>query len=299
MCRPASFGWNPDTATDNYFMGNNSKDAKEIRQAAIDEFNAYVELLKSKGITVCVYEDTEDPPKPDACYCCNWDTFHEDGTAILYPMRSVTRRPERRKDVIEMLEKEHGFKIKALHDLSPAEEEGKFLEGAGSMVFDHVNKIVYASISPRTHKELVEKVGKILGYKVITWKSVDDQERDIYHANVIMSIGEKWAILCEESIPDEKERETVRKSLEETDHEVITVTLKQVYDYAANSYEAINNKGERFFVISERGYKSLTKEQIQTFEKYAQIISVPLPVIEYYGGGSARCMASDIRLPKA
>lgn len=298
MCKPASFGFNAETATDNYFMGNNNKDPKEIQQAAIREFENYVKLLRSKGVNVAVYEDTADPLKPDATYCCNWNTYHDDGTVFLYPMRAASRRIERRKEVIESMEKQYGRKIKKIVDLSPEENKGYFLEGAGSMNFDHVNKIVYASISPRTNKTLVEKVAKTLGYKAVTFSSADEEGREIYHINVIMALGDKWAILCEESIPNLKEREMVRKTIESTGKEIVSVTLKQVLNYAANSYECVNNKGDKLLVMSEQGVNSLTSAQKKTLGKYCEIVPIQLPTIEYYGGGSARCMASDVRLPQ-
>jgi hypothetical protein len=298
MCKPANFCFNEETAKTNYFQSNLESQDADISKKAIEEFENYVKLLNEHNINVITYEDTKDPIKPDAVFCNNWCSMHEDGTLFLLPMKNENRRTEVRRDVMESLTTTHGFKIYKTVDYTNEHLRGNFLEGTGSMVIDHINNIIYACLSPRTTPEMIKKIAYDLGYKSIVFTSKDDKDREIYHTNVIMGLGEKWCVLCSETITNKEERETVVKTLQETGHEIIEITITQMYEYLGNCYEAVNRDGKSFLVCSERAKKSFSPEQTAKIEAYSQILGISLPTIETYGGGSARCMASDIRFSR-
>jgi len=298
MIRPVRFCYNKETATDNVFQIIPKQSPEEIQDLAVKEFDNYVEILRSKGVEVMVFEDTKEPHTPDSIFPNDWVSYHEDGTYAVYPMFAPNRRLERREDIIEQLQKKYNFKVTRKVDMTEVENQGQFLEGAGVMIFDFPNKIVYCSVSNRAHKVMIEKYAAELGYKAVTFRAVDDKGVDLYHTTVVMALGEKFAVICEDSIIDPKEKEVLWKTLEETGHEVISITFEQMYAYAANALEVMNSKGEKFLAMSRRANESLTATQKQKIAKYAELLSVPLDVIEDNGGGSARCMIGDMRLPK-
>jgi len=271
---------------------------EEVQEMALKEFDNYVEMLRSKGIEVIVFEDTKEPHTPDSIFPNDWVSYHEDGTYAIYPMMAPNRRLERREDIMEELQKKYNFKITRKVDLTEEEKKGAFLEGAGVLVFDYPNKIVYCSISKRAQKELIEKAAAELGYKAVTFKTADHKGIELYHTTVVMALGEKFVLICEECVVDPKEKEVLWKTLEETGHEIIPITFEQMYAYAGNALELMNNKGEKFLAMSRRAFNSLTADQRSRIEKYVEIIPVPLDVIEDNGGGSARCMLGDMRLPR-
>jgi len=298
MVRPVRFCYNAETAVDNAFQENKSFDLKSTQEKALAEFDNYVATLKAKGIEVACFEDTLDPHTPDSIFPNNWISFHEDGTIVLYPMKAKNRRLERRPDIIEGLQATHSFDIKEKIDISKAEEEEIYLEGTGSIVFDYINRIAYACVSQRTDKALLEEIGRKLNYKVHAFTSVDENGKEIYHTNVMMCLGERFAMVCAQSIPDEAEREALLRSLTETGHEVILLTHHQINSFAGNALEVQNKAGERCLIISKKGYEALTEEQKEAIERYSEIVPIALDTIETNGGGSARCMIADIRLPK-
>jgi len=298
MIRPVRFCYNEQTAVDNAFMNNTHLDSKSSQEKALKEFNAYVDKLESKGVKVLCFEDTYEPHTPDSIFCNNWLSFHEDGTLILYPMKAENRRVERRMDIIEDIQKVHGFKVKEQIDFSGCEEEGIFLEGTGSIIFDYINKIAYACISQRTDKDLLDKVCKKIGFTAHTFHSVDTNGQEIYHTNVMMCLSERYAMVCLQSIRDETEKENLIRSLTETGHEIVPLTYQQIENFSGNALEVCNDKGEKFLIVSKSGYDSLTEEQKAVIEQSDEILPMPLETIETIGGGSARCMIADVRLPK-
>ncbi len=299
MIRPINFKANPQTISTNAFqsMSAEEKDA-EIQEEALEEFNALVYKLRENGVHVVSINDTPKPNTPDSIFPNNWVSTHEDGTVVLYPMLTKNRRAERRSDILHTLEEEKSFKIDKLIDLAHYENEGQFLEGTGSMVLDRINKIAYACLSARTYLNVLEDFGKQLKYKIVAFHSVDRKGMEIYHTNVMMSVGDKFAVVCSESVPDLKEREKLIKSLEKTGHEIIEISYKQLYSFAGNMLQVRNEAGESILVMSQQARDSLNEEQVTKIEKYARILSSPLEVIEKHGGGSARCMLAEIHLPK-
>ena len=297
MVRPASFGFNAETAANNVFQTTPTfLSAKEVQQKAVEEFDAFVTTLRKKKIDVLVYQDTEKPIKPDAVFPNNWFATFHNGKVVVFPMFAENRRIEKSDSLLKELG-EH-FDIKDVEDWSEYEAEHFFLEGTGSMIIDHENKLIYACLSPRTHKSTLERFALTHGYKVLSFYAKDENEVEVYHTNVIMHIGEGYAVVCLESIKDEAERIAVSQMLISTGHEVIPISLAQVHAYAGNMLQVKNSVGEKYTVLSKRAYQSLSKEQKSILQIHTNLLPIDINTIETIGGGSVRCMMAEIFLEK-
>lgn len=299
MVRPANFGFNPETASNNFYQKKDERDAQEINAVAQKEFDGFVELLQQAGVNVIVVDDTAEPFKTDAVFPNNWFSTHEDGRLILYPMFSSNRRLERRKDIIELL-MQKGFKISEIIDLSFFEKDNLFLEGTGSLVLDRINKIAYACRSVRTHEVPLEYFSRLLDYQIVDFDAVQQVNgvySSIYHTNVMMHVGSELAVVCLDSIPLASDKLKVQEALEKTGKKIIPITAKQKFGFAGNMLEVRNASGQKYTVMSESAFKSLSKVQLQTIKRYTDIIVPKIPTIEKLGGGSARCMMEEIFLP--
>lgn len=286
--------FNEQTATSNAFQVKPSEAQEIISQKVQREFDQFVHTLKNKGVNVLVFDDTPQPIKPDAVFPNNWVTFHENGTVILYPMCTPNRQHERRLDIIETLKKQ--FNVNEILDLSPYEQEGKFLEGTGSIVFDHDNKIAYACLSPRTDKWLFEKVCSHLNYTPISFFAHDQNGTEIYHTNVMMCIGKGFAVVCLESISDKTERDSLLQQLSSSQHQIIDISFEQMHQFAGNMLEVKGNDEMRFLVMSQSAFKTLSEIQKEQLQRYCELLPMSIPTIETIGGGSARCMMAEVFL---
>ena len=298
MVEPIAFGYNSQTAENNYFQ----KEQKEtdLQEKALQEFNNFAAKLREKGINVITVKDTLNPHSPDSIFPNNWVSFHEDGTVALYPMFALNRRVERRPEILERL-KDEGFKINTVEDFSPFENEEKYLEGTGSMIFDHDYKIAYGSVSLRLDEELFRNFCAKFGFTPIvfhSYQNVGDQRLPIYHTNVMMCVAEQFVVICLDCIDDEMEREKVQEVIKSSNKELIEISEDQLQQFAGNMLQVQNEEGDKFLVMSETAYKSLTKEQVERIENYCEIIYADLNTIETNGGGSARCMLAEVFLPK-
>lgn len=298
MVEPIAFSYNAQTAENNYFQVE-QKDA-DIQTKALEEFNSFVDKLKSKGINVITVKDTLDPHTPDSIFPNNWVSFHSDGKVVLYPMFAPNRRVERRTDILETL-KDKGFEITEIDDLSHFENQQKFLEGTGSMIFDHDHKIAYGSVSLRLDEELFRQFCQKFGFRPVVFHSYQNaggERLPIYHTNVMMCVADQFVVICLDCIDDELEREKVQEVIKSTGKEIIEISEDQLQQFAGNMLQIQNEAGDKFLVMSETAYKSLTPAQIQNIEKYCEIIYSDLNTIETNGGGSARCMLAEVFLPK-
>ena len=298
MVEPIAFGYNAQTAENNYFQVE-QKDA-DIQTKALEEFNSFVDKLKSKGINVITVKDTLNPHTPDSIFPNNWVSFHDDGKVVLYPMFAPNRRVERRADILEIL-KDNGFEITEIEDLSHFENQQKFLEGTGSMIFDHDHNIAYGSVSLRLDEELFRQFCQKFGFRPVvfhSYQNAGDQRLPIYHTNVMMCVADKFVVICLDCIDDELEREKVQEVIKSTQKEIIEISEDQMQQFAGNMLQVQNEAGEKFLVMSESAYRSLTAQQISAIEKYCEIIYSDLNTIETNGGGSARCMLAEVFLPK-
>ena len=297
MIRPAGFHSNPLTAESNRFQGKMDASPDEQQAAAAMEFDGLVAALGNAGVRVMVVSDTEEPPTPDSIFPNNWLSTHADGTVVLYPMEAANRRTERRSDIIDALATDHGFKVGKIVDLSPHELSGHYLEGTGSLVLDRSNRVAYACLSSRTHLDALGDFAQQLDYDVVAFDALDRNGAPIYHTNVMMSVGERLAIICDESIARADQREAVLERLKQSGRDIISLTFDQMESFAGNMLELQSETGGRVLAMSEQARQSLTDEQRQTIEVHCKIVSASINNIESSAGGSVRCMLAEIHLP--
>ncbi|GAA3995788.1 arginine deiminase-related protein [Hymenobacter fastidiosus] len=296
LVRPVRFGFNPETAASNHFQqAPAGPDDGAVQARAFAEFDALTVILRAKGVRVLVFDDTAVPAKPDAVFPNNWLTLHADGRVLLYPMCAPNRRAERRPDILAELGRQ--FQIREVLDLSGYEQQGRFLEGTGSLIFDHEHRVVYASLSPRTDAGLLADVAARLGYRPVAFRSADAQGQEIYHTNVMMGVGPGFAVVCLDSIRDAAERAAVVDSLTATGHAVIPISLAQVGCFAGNMLVLRPAAGPDLLALSQRAYASLTDGQRRALAQYCELLPLAIPTIETIGGGSVRCMLAEVFLP--
>lgn len=296
MIRPSAFGYNLQTAPSNAFQNAPAEDMPVTRRALV-EFDAFVSKLRSENVEVIVIDDEKNPPKPDAIFCNNWISFHPEGTLIVYPMMAPNRRAERRLDILDQIQ-QAGFGIKRVVDYSRYEAENKFLESTGSMVMDYVNNIIYACLSPRTHPELLDLTAAELGMDLVAFTAVDRFGKEIYHTNVVMTVGDRFAVICDEAVRDTGERQKIISALERTGHEITRISYDQLYNFAGNMLQVSAKTGVTLLIMSEAAYQSLSEIQAGSLEKYNRIVTASIPTIEKFGGGGVRCMMANIQLPR-
>ena len=297
MIRPAAFGVNEETAATNFFQSSVVKlNAQFIQQSALTEFDNMVALLRQHDINVLVIDDTPVPVKPSAVFPNNWLSTSPEGIVTVFPMYAPNRRLEKRDDILKLLADK--FIVKDAQDWSEFEAEGKFLEGTGSMVIDHENKVIYTCYSPRSDISTLEKYANANNYRAIIFLATDKNGYPVYHTNVVMTLGENFAVLCEEAIEEEWELIAVRQLLESSGHDVIRITKEQMHSFAGNMLQVKNSKEENFLVMSQTAFDSLTDEQKEELSAKTNLLPIHIPVIEQTEGGSVRCMMAEIFLEK-
>jgi len=299
MVRPARFGSNPETIENNAFQSREEiADNAALSAKAIEEFDNMVALLRSHDIHVLVAEDKPVPARPDAVFPNNWISFHEDGAVITYPMFAPSRRMERREDIIELVGERYSIKNRYSFEFYENEHPPVFLEGTGSMVFDRSAGVVYACLSPRTDATLIDKFCVLTGMESCIFKARDEKWMDIYHTNVMMAIGVDFAVVCLEAIVEAQAKAEVSRMLQKSGKEIIPITLQQMGQFAGNMLEVRDSKGNRHLCMSQTAFNSLDTDQKQQLSAKTNILPVPIPNIEKFGGGSVRCMMAEIFLPK-
>jgi hypothetical protein len=302
MIRPVAFRMNEQTAVNNYYQKVlDGLSPETVNAKAQEEFDTFVNKLRIVGIDVLVVNDTIEPNTPDSIFPNNWISFHESGDVVMYPMFAENRRQERREDILELLE-DKGFEMNEfITDYSSAEEDGFFLEGTGSIVLDRENGKAYCALSPRADEELFIEFCEDFDMNPIifeAFQTVNGERKLIYHTNVMMCIGDTFAVICADCIDDKKERKMVLDSLKSDGKEIILITEAQMSNFAGNMLELMGSDERRYLVMSNSAHQSLTKKQIAQLEEHVTILSSSLDTIEACGGGSARCMMAEIFLPK-
>lgn len=297
MIRPCCFGPNDQTAQSNFFQRSSTIPRAEIQVRAVAEFDALVKALADAGVEPIVFQDTDSPLKPDAVFPNNWVSFHADGRVFLYPMEAPTRRAERRMDIIETLSQKHAFRVTDIVDLSTWEERGGFLEGTGSMVLDRVRRIAYAALSSRTHMQVLADFSQRAGYEISAFDAVDAQGRSVYHTNVMMCIGEEFAVICADAIADRQQRADVLAQLTASGREIVEISLAQMERFAGNLIEVAGATGTSVIVLSDAALGVMSKTQLDSLARCGRILSIPIDTIESAGGGSVRCMMAEVFLP--
>lgn len=299
MVRPVGFRMNEQTAVNNYYQHElDNLGPGDIQEKALKEFDNFVSKLVSVGVNVLVISDNLEHDTPDSIFPNNWNSTHADGRIALFPMFAENRRLERRTDILDTLE-ENGFKIKEVIDYTSAEEENIFLEGTGSLLLDRQNRIAYCALSPRAHEELLIEFCEDFEYTPVifhAYQTVDGSRELIYHTNVMMALTEKLAIVCLSAIDDKKEKKNLIKILTQTGKKIIDISEEQVNQFAGNMLQVRGRDRQKYTVMSEVAYRSLSQEQINQIEKYSIILYSDLSTIEACGGGSARCMMGEVFL---
>ena len=302
MIRPVAFRMNEQTAVNNYYqkvLDGLSPDT--VNAKAQEEFDTFVNKLRMVGVDVTVVDDTLDPNTPDSIFPNNWISFHENGDVVFYPMFAENRRAERREDILDILE-DSGFLVNdGIMDYTEAEEDGYYLEGTGSVVLDRENGKAYCALSPRADEELFIEFCEDFDMNPILFEAfhtVNGERKLIYHTNLMMCIGDTFALICADCIDDKKERKMVLDSLKADEKEIILITEDQMNNFAGNMLELQGSEERRYLIMSVAAHKSLTKKQIAQLEEHITILSSSLDTIEACGGGSARCMMAEVFLPR-
>lgn len=295
MICPWHFYSNPETSTDNAFQKTCHNGNKDLSSHAKQEFDCMVETLKSNGVKVHVFHDYGENETPDSVFPNNWFSTHTGGNIAIHSMYSPSRRRERRSDVIELLKRE--YRVQSVIDFSGLEWDNIFLEGTGAMVLDHIERVAYTAKSNRANDICLERFCTLFGYEPMAFESADEQGSPIYHTNVMMTIGTDYALICLDMIVNEQRREEIKIRLIESGRKVIELSYEQIDNFAGNALELTSEDGQSLLAISQRAYDALTKTQIQSIEKHANIIPISIPTIEL-AGGSVRCMLAGIHLKR-
>ena len=298
MVRPRHFGFNAETAETNRFQKAGA--AADVGLQARMEFDAFAAALAAEGVTVCVAEDSEEPRKPDAVFPNNWVSFHADGTVVLYPMQAASRRAERRMAVVDKVVRDTGFRVRRTLDLTPHEKEGRFLEGTGSLVLDHVERVAYACRSPRTDEAVAREWAQELGYTLEMFGATDSAGAPIYHTNVVMSVGTRVAVAALDNIAA-TDRERIAERLRASGRDVVAITGAEMSAFAGNMLEVGSwdeHLGDfRILVMSRTARRALAPEKFARLSASVDaVLAPPVDVIERHGGGSVRCMLAEVFL---
>jgi hypothetical protein len=298
MVRPASFGWNAQTAASNRFQPAAPVAADGAGERAVAEFDALAAALVQAGVAVHAFDDRAEPACPDAVFPNNWVSLHADGTVVLYPLLAPNRRRERRLELVAELERRAGYRVARLLDLTHHERHGRFLEGTGSVVFDHPGRVAYACLSPRTDARVLDELCAELGYEALTFVATDHEGVPVYHTNVVLSIGTAFAVVCAESVPP-AQRSALLERLASGGRRVVTIDRRQMASYAGNVLELRTAKGTRVLAASQCAMASLPEDARATLAVCVErVVAVPVPTIEQFGGGSVRCMLAEVFLPR-
>jgi hypothetical protein len=299
MVRPAAFGWNPETAASNRFQPGKAPAQPEANRRAVAEFEALAAALGDAGVEVHAFPDATEPACPDAVFPNNWVSLHADGTVVLYPLLARSRRRERRLDLLLELERRGGHRVGRLLDLTSHELHGRFLEGTGSVVFDHVARVAYACRSPRTHDVVFHELSAELGYSAVAFDAADRAGVPVYHTNVMLSIGTGYVLVCAEAVPAQQ-RGALLERLAAGGREVLTIDHAQMGAFAGNVLELRGAAGARVLAGSQRAFDCLSPGMRERLASCIdRIVAVPVPTIEDVGGGSVRCMLAEVFLPRS
>jgi len=294
MIRPSAFGYHPQAAASNAFMNKPSEDEAAIASQALKEFDGLVTGLRTAGVEVLVYQDTQG--LPDCVFPNNWMSWHTpqqgEQVVVTYPMCDELRRAERSNEVLDLLASSLG-EVSHL-DLSGMEEDGEILEGTGSLVLDRLNGLAFGCVSPRTTLAAFEAWCDETGYEPIAFEALDSDGGRIYHTNVLLSVGERVAVVCSGCIADAEDREGAVAALKSGGRRVIEISIEQMGSFCGNILELANEDGEAVFAMSSRAWGAFTAQQQQTLRDAGAVVHVPIPTIEDVGGGSVRCMIAEL-----
>jgi hypothetical protein len=296
MVRPRAFTSNPETLASNSFQRAVTPGERDIATAALGEWSALADALAEHGVRVHRFEGLGDGSAPDEPFPNNWVSFHADGTVVLYPMMAASRRLERRSEIIEALTREHGYAITRTVDLTAFELRGEFLEGTGSLVLDRINHVAYACLSPRTHPAALAEFARRLEYEVVAFTALDARGAAIYHTNVLLSLGTRFALLAPAAIRDARQRRNVLSRLRASGRELIEFDYSQLDRFVGNALELAAPSGA-VIALSTRAWEALDESQRAALASHGRIAAIEAGTIETFGGGGVRCMLAELALP--
>jgi hypothetical protein len=297
MVRPTGFQFNEETAVSNAFMHRPTLDAQHVRNAVDREFAQTVEALTTAGVRVIVFDDA-DPPNADAVFPNNWFTTYDDGTVVLHPMATPSRRRERRPAILESLRAEHAFDVRRIVDLTAIEREGESLEGTGSLVLDRAARVAYIARSERSTFGAMSAFAREMDYDIVAFNSTDSDGQAVYHTNVMMGIGETFAIVALASIDDDRERAAVDRRLRASGLDIIDIDRAQTADFLGNTLALRAVDGAPILVLSTRARTALRPEQVDRLEPHVRLVTTDVSTIEHISGGGVRCMLAEVFLPR-
>ncbi len=298
MVRPATFCANPETLATNPFQHVVNAPGAAMLAAAQAEFDAAVEVLAAAGVEVVVAAAEAAAQTPDALFPNNWFSTHADGRVVLYPMAVPNRRRERRPVMLASLAAEHHWQVAQTLDFSGLEQRGQFVEGTGSLVLDREARLAYASRSARTHDEAVVAVCTALGYTPVLFNAHDQAGREIYHTNVLMSVGPSIAVLASAMIAPGAGLRGVFDALDQSEKQLLDISAEQVGEFAGNLLFLDGGAQGPLVALSRRAWASLTRAQRVLLEQHARPVLCAVETIEHVGGGGIRCMLAEIFLPQ-
>lgn len=292
MVRPHHFRPNPQTAADNAFQASDPGSGALLAAAAYAEVSGAAAALADAGVTVHLFEDSDDGATPDSVFPNNWFSTHAGGHVAIYPMFSPNRRRERRSDVIDMLKR--CYRVQDVIDYSGLEEDALYLEGTGAMVLDHIDRVAYVVRSNRANAVVLERFCTHFNFEPMAFDAADREGRAVYHTNVMMCIGTGFALLAPSMIADPARRAEILARLAQSGRTVIELSEDQVRNFAANAIELATPSG-LLLALSARALASLAAHQLAMIERSARILALPVPNIEL-AGGSVRCMLAGVHL---
>lgn len=293
VIRPHFFTPNPQTSADNLFQKQAHLTADTTAKMAFDEVTTLVEKLRQKAVTVHLFDD-ETRLTPDSVFPNNWLVTLPTGEVMSFPMYAQNRRAERRNDIKDFLSRHYAVSRQVTYEDFEAEQV--FLEGTGSMILDHQHKVAYAAISNRTHPPLLQHFCDIHGFEMMAFDATDGSGTPIYHTNVMMSVGEDFAVIAADQIKDKTQKRRVLSRLESTCKEVIEISEQQVNHFCGNVLQLRSANGQSLLAMSQTASEHFTDTQKQVLSQYAELLPMSVPTIEL-AGGSVRCMLAGIHLP--
>lgn len=300
LIEPLSFGFNNEAARYNFLQQQAGLPSQEISALAREELISVATKLRANGMDVLLVQDADFQETPSSVFVASWISFHEDSRIVAYPLACQSRKAERRGDILNIIV-DNGFPVYDIVDISVSENEGRFLHGTEGVVFDRVNKVAYAAISSVTNASVFSELSSRYGYFPISFSAALDYQgatRPVFSTNLVLSIADKYAIVCLESIGNVEEREFVRKVLVDGGKEIVEITQPQACRFAGSAVQLENVDGKKFLLISKRGFEALTKSQIEIIQTFNEILIVDIPVIEQVGGASVGSIAGCVFLPK-
>lgn len=300
LIEPLDFGFNYESAHYNFLQQEPTLSNDEISALAREELTSMATYLKAKGVNVILVQDSQTQQTPSSVFAASWISFQEDSRVVAYPLACANRKAERRGDILGIIA-DNDFPIYDIVDISTPENEGKFLHGTEAVIFDRVNKVAYCAISAVSDASVFSGLSSKYGYFPISFSATlehEGKQHPVSSTNLILSIADKYAIVCLDSISNPEERDFVRKVLVDGGKEIIEISQQQAKNFVGNAIQLESVNGKKMLLISERAYKTLDESQLKALKSFNEILTVSIPTIEQVGGASVGSLVAGVFLPK-